>query len=92
MNINKQNHLKHFQSRKRKIFFKTKGNLCFVFRINESVRDKLFQIESPRLIPTRSISSSGLTVIDYQNSPGRKSHRSFEHTPGITNDALLVMH
>ena len=63
-----------------------------MFRMNGSVGEKLYQVESPRLIPTRSISSSGLTVIDYQNSLGRKSHRSFEQTPTITTDALLVMH
>lgn len=56
------------------------------------IGEKVFDMESPRLIPTRSISSSGLTVIDYQNSYGRESHPSFEQRSGITNDAILVMH
>ena len=54
--------------------------------------EKVNYVESPRLIPTRSISSSGLTVIDYENCCGRRSHPSFEQRPGITNDSILVMH
>jgi hypothetical protein len=61
-------------------------------RSNSNVEDKLFGIETPRLIPTRSVSSSGLTVIDHRNSNGRKSHPSFQQTPGIATDTLLVMH
>ncbi len=61
-------------------------------RSNLNVEKKLFHIESPNLIPTRSVSSSGLTVIDHQNSHGRKSHPTFEQTPGIATDTLLVMH
>ena len=65
-----------------------------LFRSSVNVEEKLFHIESPRLIPSRSISSSGLTVIDHHHYSlnGRKSHPTFEETPGIATDALLVMH
>jgi hypothetical protein len=63
-----------------------------MLRSNLNVQEKLFETESPRLIPTRSVSSCGLTVIDYQNSNGRNSHPTFEQTPGVATDALLVMH
>ncbi len=63
-----------------------------MLRSNFNVEEKLFQIESPRLIPTRSVSSCGLTIIDHENSNGRNSHPTFQQTPGVATDALLVMH
>jgi hypothetical protein len=64
----------------------------FLLRSNTNVEEKLFKIESPRLIPTRSVSSCGLTVIDHENSNPRNSHPTFQQTPGIATDTLLVMH
>ncbi len=63
-----------------------------MLRSNINVEEKLFWIESPRLNPTRSVSSCGLTVIDHENLNGRNSHPTFQQTAGIATDALLVMH
>jgi hypothetical protein len=63
-----------------------------LFRSNVNVEEKLFQIETPRLIPTRSVSSCGLTVIDHDISNFSHYHPTFQQTPGVATDALLVMH
>ena len=57
-----------------------------------NVEEKLFEIETPHLIPTRTISSCGLTVIDREISNRIHSHPTFQQTPGVATDALLVMH
>ncbi len=64
----------------------------FLLRSNTNVEEKLFKIESPRLIPTRSVSSCGLTVIDHEHTKGGHHHPTFQQTPGVATDALLVMH
>ncbi len=61
-------------------------------RSNVNVEENLFQIETPRLIPTRSVSSCGLTVIDHEHTKGGHHHPTFQQTPGVATDALLVMH
>ncbi|CAF4373774.1 unnamed protein product [Rotaria sp. Silwood2] len=61
-------------------------------RSNENFEETFFTIETPRLIPTRSVSSCGLTVIDHENSSGRYSRPTFEQTRRVATDALLVMH
>lgn len=61
-------------------------------RSNINVKDKLFQIENRDIIPTRTISSCGLTVIDYRNSNKRNIHSTFEQRSGVINDNLLLMH
>ncbi len=63
-----------------------------MLRSNSNVEEKLFGIESPRLIPRRLVSSSGLTVIDHQYLNERNSHPRFEQTLGVITDTLLVMH
>ena len=60
-------------------------NDVFFLRSNENV-------ESPNLIPTRTTSSCGLTVIDHENNHRRKSHPTFQQTSGVATDTLLVMH
>ncbi|CAF3428469.1 unnamed protein product [Rotaria socialis] len=61
-------------------------------RINENLEEKYFSLKTPHIIPTRSVSSCGLTVIDHEISNGRTSHPTFQQTPGVATDALLVMH
>ncbi|CAF1215129.1 unnamed protein product [Adineta ricciae] len=63
-----------------------------VYKSNLNVEENLFQIESPNLIPTRTISSCGLTVIDSKDFNQRNHHPSFQQTPGVATDTLLVMH
>jgi len=55
---------------------------------NINVEEKLFWIETPRINPTRSISSCGLIVIDHEIS--NESHH--QQTSGVATGALLVMH
>ncbi|CAF1124575.1 unnamed protein product [Rotaria sp. Silwood1] len=59
---------------------------------NENIDEKFFTNETPHLIPTRSVSSCGLTVIEHEYSNGRNSHPIFEQTQRVATDALLVMH
>ncbi|UJR29542.1 hypothetical protein I4U23_010759, partial [Adineta vaga] len=63
-----------------------------VYKSNLNVEENLFEIESPNLIPTRTISSCGLTVIDSKDFNQRNAHPSFQQTPGVATDTLLVMH
>lgn len=63
-----------------------------LFRLKMHLEEKCDLVESPRLIPTRSISSCGLTVIDYENSLRRKIDRTLSEGCGITNEAILIMH
>ncbi|CAF0845328.1 unnamed protein product [Adineta steineri] len=69
------------------------SSMEYLHKSNRNLEDNLYHIETPHLIPTRSVSSCGLTVIERENANiGIYYNPTYQQTSRVATDTLLVMH